>query len=440
MISKKGDKSEGDEVMDLASCIFVDEAPIYNEYSSLSENGLAPRYATSIAKIQGDIFKYGFTESTRGDAILLHLGHKTLTITLMKDWEIVETRESILGLDVFCQVLMDSSSPLVNISKERAIELLFSQPLPVRISGKWEPPPIRKSYIYHRGTRVERRGELDPNYRKMLSSIYQKFINEIELTLTHFRKKDYNVRSQMFMGGPGTNVPDILSLMAISLERDIKELHFPEKKISVRKGKGRAFPESFKDYSENFGLLLDPLDRLSLMPEEQKKSFRYFLPTRIMRVGMISLLLLISSFSLTTYGDIVQLKKDLPGTKSQVNAELKKLESFYDLSKKITALDVLKNIYDYDTVHSERQMKLIIYLTRMLPQAISVSSIDSYTNPETNGVTISGVVNLPGGSNRVAYNNTLLTIKEIPLVKNATEVTKSVNPEGLLEFTIQIEI
>jgi hypothetical protein len=87
--------------------------------------------------------------------------------------------------------------------------------------------------------------------------------------LSHFRKKNLLIGNNVLISGIVSTIPRIVDQMKTSLDMDITPLN-------VQKSLEKKQREGLEEYYDNIGLLLDPKDRLNLLPYTQRQNFKFF--------------------------------------------------------------------------------------------------------------------------------------------------------------------
>ena len=92
----------------------------------------------------------------------------------------------------------------------------------------------------------------------ILSSVFQKFISDIQKTLRHFKKKGGKDFDLVYMDGPGVEISNIVPLTSHYLEKETVHMNIDLKEIIDETDNLRVNEKG--GVSENLGRLLDPRD------------------------------------------------------------------------------------------------------------------------------------------------------------------------------------
>ena len=348
-------------------CIFTDRGSISQDYEFLMERGIQPRYLTSIVKLQYNIFQNQYKTSSSGSAILIYFGHKKSRITLVNDWEIVQCREMLIGLENFVQAYRDASSSIPEaqeMSYSDICNVLFQSGLPASKDDLEKVPDDDIEETASSGT-----------YDKILNSVTSQLLSEIYATLRNFNLKGLRVSSKIYASGPGTAIPNIVDIISSSVGKDINMLELPLETMIHKDFEGEMAPENRQYFMMNLGLILDSSEKLSLMPEEHKENFKWFLPNRLIQIAVGIVLIFSTLLTVSGNSSMKELQTKIPPKKVELNAAIDGQSEYFTYLKELQAIKGFSAIREYDRTEGRKIIYLLQYLTNATSNRITMSSI-----------------------------------------------------------------
>ena len=126
----------------------------------------------------------------------------------------------------------------------------------------------------------------------------------------------------MFSQWNRSTIPQIVDQMKTSLGMDITPLN-------VQKSLEKKQREGLEEYYDNIGLLLDPKDRLNLLPYTQRQNFKFFFPTKLMKIILAGMLVLFVSAMSVQYNTLISIKEPIAEKENQVKSALLEQDMFF---------------------------------------------------------------------------------------------------------------
>ena len=393
-----------------AICLISDKTPILNDAQYLLEQKIQLRYTTSIAKIQYDQFLFNHGPDSDGNALLLYVGGNFTRITLVNDWKLVESRKSSIGLDDFLDLYLKLNESDENIDYESAREYMLTQPF----IGDDSTP---------------------------LKTVYEKLISEIELSLSHFRKKNLLIGNNILISGIVSTIPRIVDQMKTSLGMDITPLNVPK---SLEKKQH----EDLEEYYDNIGLLLDPKDRLNLLPYTQRQNFKFFFPTKLMKIILAGMLVLFVSAMSVQYNTLISIKGPIAEKKNQVKSALIKRDTFFKFFAEAEALKALARAQEQDKFWAEKTAYLLKMFSKTLPENVKINSLeftgaDEYilsTVLYSQDAVLNGEIMYKGSNPNLELNNLINALKEDKYIKDVQLLSSKNKTKSLFTFEMILRL
>ena len=412
-----GGKKEDNER--IAFCNFADRGNILKEYQSLIDSGIQPRFTTSIPKLQYDIYRYQYGNSSSGNALLLYFDHSKTWLTLLNNWEIVSCRQSWVGIKDFVDALDGINiQGRMMVSKEETEE--------------W--------FLQNGMTMIHDEEDGSSQLNIVLSSVFQKFISEIKKTIRYFKSKGKKDFDSIFMGGPGAKIPDCLGLASDHLEMSVQHLKIDVGFEHLGDGKNEMGALINEDYTENIGLFLDPLNKVNLMPEDIQKNMRFLIPTRLIQGILVIFLSFSTFFAATRYFNLKNIETELPTKVSELQLAKNNQALYYKYLQDLTVINGYNRAKDFDQAQSKKFLYLLKYLSNTIPDRIVMTALSLQKNKgDEISITLNGFINAPGSASTLMLkdlkyqmeSNTVITAVDI------LSVTSRANDKSL-NFKIKI--
>jgi hypothetical protein len=432
-------KSRADDLQRYFIVSVGDRSPIEEDYGKLVATKILPRFTTSIAKIQFDLYRYNFPEDN-GNVILVYIGTHRTSITIINDWEIKDSRRSIVSADDFVD------SP---VHEGRAEE---SEPS--SISGLEVDDARRKGM-------ASALRSLDVRNDKKARAVFEKLESEIYATIKYFKHEGHYLSKHILVSGIGTNLPNIEQYISEDFDKTVSKLVLPET-IQYADDVPKFEEE---DFSVNIGLLLDPKDRLNLLPEEQRSNTRFIYPLNLGKIAAAILILLGSIVSINNYFETMRLESEAmrleseamrlkseaiqpeSEKKSQLSSLAKENNQLYDISYKLAVADLIHGTKAYDKYLSKKVVQVLKFLTSALPEAVLFDRLvfSMGEDGKTPVLTLMGRISSSGAESNIVLNNMMFYLKDYEMLKQVTPKDRNQNPDGSREsgtvnFTVDLNL
>ena len=158
------------------------------------------------------------------------------------------------------------------------------------------------------------------------------------------------------------------------LDRSLESIQDRSDKIMKRKRsvKGNSIQI---DYMANLGLLMDPNQRLNLLPSGHKKEFKYFRPNQILQNAILVLITVFSIGSFLQRSRIEPLESMLPVKQS----ELSLLKMRQDMKEVVVEKNMVANTFSKlikdDRAMSTDIVSMLKYLSQTIPMDFKVTDV-----------------------------------------------------------------
>ncbi len=284
------------------------------------------------------------------------------------------------------------------------------------------------------------------NYEKIINSVTSKFLSEIYATVRDFKIKGMRKSSEFYASGPGTAIPNIVEIISRSVGKDVKLLEMPLETMIHKDFEGELAPENRQNFMLNLGLILDPSEKLSLMPEEHKDTFKWFLPNRFIQIAMGIVFIFSALFTTLGYSSVKELQAQIPPKKAELNTAMDRQSEYFKYFKELRAINGFSVIQERDRMEGRKIISLLQLLTNSASNRITMNSIASAAidgpldNDEGNILTLSGEISPPSADTSIILNNLIYLLRNSEHVANTEHLQSLEVGEGALSFSIRVTL
>ena len=389
-----------------------DRIPIEKDYEILTAQKIQPRFTTSIPKIQYDLYRYNFPEDN-GNSILLYIGAHRSFITIVNDWRIRDSRSSVVSADNFIvgqsNVLRDEKTGVI---AQKEINGEISEDIGVQLAS------------------------LDLKNDKKVRAILERLESEIYATLKYFKTQGYYLSQQIFISGIGTNIPNLEQQIAEDFQKEVSKLVLPD---SIQYVKDVPTLDG-EDFSINIGLLLDPKDRLNLLPKAQRDNNKFISALNLAKIAGLFLITVGSFFSAGNYFSSINIDGNLNNSKKELKSLTEQNDLFYDISYKLAVTDLITGVKKYDSYISSKLIQALKFLSSTLPETILLDQLifSKGEEGETHVITLIGRISSSGAESNIVLNNMMFYLRDYDLFENVSLREQGAGDTGTLNFTVDL--
>ena len=385
---------------------------IQRDYEQLIDNKIQPRYTTTLAKIQFDLYRYNYPD-TKGDAVLIAFGMVKTYITVVNNWEIKDSRTSVVSANDFI--------PLVTLPDEE--ELLIEK-------GNNGGEKIVETTIQLKAIDIK-------NNNKHVA-IWEKLAAEIYVTLKYFKDQGHYISDDIYISGSGTSINNIEDCLSDDLGKNVTKIVFPE---TVSYDENVDLSQNV-DFSTNIGLLLDPKDRLNVLPVEQRNNAKYLYPLNLTRMVGALLITLGSFFTFNNYLNLQEIKGQLAGARNELDSMSQQNTFYYGIAYKLAITDLIIGTKDYDNYASTSVLNNLKFLSSSIPENIL---LDQYIFSRGEGganpiITIMGKISAPGSESNMVLNSLLYALRDSKSLTQVSLRDQETAENGIVRFTLDLTL
>jgi hypothetical protein len=270
------------------------------------------------------------------------------------------------------------------------------------------------------------------------AAIWEKLAAEIYVTLKYFKNQGHYISDDIYISGSGTLINNIEDCLSDDLGKNVTKLVFPE---TVSYDENVDLSQNV-DFSTNIGLLLDPKDRLNVLPVEQRNNAKYLYPLNLTRMVGALLITLGSLFTFDNYLNLQEIKGQLAGARNELDSMSQQNTFYYGIAYKLAITDLIIGTKDYDFYTSTSVLNNLKFLSSSIPENIL---LDQYIfSRSADGadpiMTIKGKISAPGSETNMVLNSLLYSLRDSKSLKQVTLRDQETAENGILRFTLDLTL
>lgn len=403
-------KSRADDPQKYFMVSVADRSPIERDFDLLSEGKITPRFTTSVPKVQFDLYRYNYPED-EGNAILVFIGIHRTFITIVNKWEIKDSRSTVVSADDL----------IASVDKGSGTEGSPAE------ADNAEVTDIAK-----------RLSDLDVRTHKKAGAVFEKLESEIYATLKYFKNEGHYLGKDILISGIGTDLPNIERYLSEDFDKNVSKLTMP-KTVQYT---GESAPIDEEDFSINIGLLLDPKDRLNMLPKRQRDNAKFIYPFNLGRIVGTILILFGSFISVGSYLKAIQLESELKSQQMELAMLKEQNNLLYDISYRLAVTDLIHGTKAYDRYMSGKVLQVIKFLTTSLPKSTLFDQLifSKGEDGKTPTLTLIGRLSSPGAEANIVLNNMMYYLRDSELLSQVSMREQGTGESGTLNFTVDLNL
>ena len=195
-----------------------------------------------------------------------------------------------------------------------------------------------------------------------------------------------------------------------------------------------------EDFSINIGLLLDPKDRLNLLPKAQRDNNKFISALNLAKIAGLFLITIGSFFSAGNYFSSINIDGDLNNSTKELKALTEQNDLFYDISYKLAVSDLITGVKKYDSYISSKLIQALKFLSSTLPETILLDQLIFSKSEEgkTHVITLIGRISSSGAESNIVLNNMMFYLRDYDLFENVSLREQGAGDTGTLNFTVDL--
>jgi Tfp pilus assembly PilM family ATPase len=197
-------------------CYSSKKSDIDQDYQTLIDSGLQPRYNTSIPKLLQNIYNYYNLEKNNGYSLLIYIDRFKTHVVLIQDNQLFESRYIHIGLNYFISRLSKLASGNLPTAEERSTVLHFLENYGIsKTKNKFE---FQDGFPYE-------------NARLILNELSSIMMNQLKDSINNFSNipsaignNDFSFGG-VYIGGPGSHIKNMDRLIRETIGDPVEKLN-----------------------------------------------------------------------------------------------------------------------------------------------------------------------------------------------------------------------
>ena len=404
---------------------------------------LKPRFISTLPVLMWKLFLLNYPDCKSGCYILVHLGENNTTVSLVKDQQLLMTREILFGAEDFYKAAMQKV-----VTEDQTFKIDYS---------------MAKQLLAEYGIPDDTRGvTLDSHISLYKLSIFlrpalERLTSELNRSMKYFTKQIPDLEwTEMFFDGNCATFPNLVAELGKNLYVKVGLLN-PMRKGSFHvKNDDILLNDQMPLYTINFALASENSEKINVIPKKLLTNFKYLFLYKV--AAVISALILpifIVSTIISGY-NIEHLEKEIETRSKQWDKLSIQAKEYIGFVTDIDILNGYKSFLENDRKHSINQVKILKLFSAIVPDDIKLTSISFIkvsveSDADENdteygifkpGVEITGFVQAEASISDIHLTNFVMKLKHLNIFSkveySVDETTK--NTEGKLFFSLNMEI
>ena len=197
-------------------CYSSNKDDIDQDYQTLVESGLQPRYNTSIPKLLENIYNYYNLEKNDGYALLIYIDRFKTHIVLVREYQLVESRYIHIGLNYFISRLSKLASENEPTEEARSNALHFLENYGIsKTKNKFKS---EDGFPYDKA-------------RVILNELSSIMVNQLKDSINNFSNITQEIGSNdfafggVYISGPGSHIKNMDRLISDTIGNPVEKLN-----------------------------------------------------------------------------------------------------------------------------------------------------------------------------------------------------------------------
>jgi len=410
-----------------------------SEIKMIESMDLNVRYVSTIPALQWKLFLKNYPDRRDDCVILVHIGEKGSTVTLVKNNKLLYSRNITIGIDNFLKAVQQrivEGNETIQIDQDMAREILNDYGFPEDVKGL---VPGTKIKLYKLSI--------------FMRPVLEKLGSEINRSLSFFKKENTSLEwEDILFTGRGAGYPNIIKLLGKNLGLKSEILH-PNRTLYFQPQEKVMQDRELADYALNFALSLSGNPVINVLPATKKSNLKFILFSNIMLVASA---LLIPFFIISTVISGFtsrSLEKEINTINQDWNTFSADMKEYYAMSDDINIWKSYGRYMKNDRIYSKNQMALLKLISATVPESIKLTLVEFkrvLTNPTptsagigidrtTNFLVLTGFVSADPSVADIEYTNFVMrleSLKEFITVKS--DVDQNNESSDRLFFNISL--
>lgn len=418
-----------------------DETNIETPISYFTQSKLKPRLISTLPVLMWKLFLRNYPDYKNGCYCLIHLGEHNTTLSLVKNRQLLLSREILFGAEDFYKAVMQKvvgEDRTFKIDYQMAKQLLVDYGIPENTDGV-----TLESHISLYKLSIFVRPALE------------RLTSEINRSMKYFTKQVSDIEwTEMLFDGICATFPNLLKTLETNLNVKIGLLNPMRKGPYHVSDSGVLRNRQLPLFTTNFALASEEVERINVLPQKIKTNYKYLFLYKVAAVLVAFLLPIYVVSTIISTFQINHLEENLKKRGNQWEKLSVQAKEYLGLMTDIDILNGYSTFLENDRKHSYNILKTLKMFSSVIPKDIKITKLhfkkiakDSDQDNENignkkfiDGLTLSGFVQADASVSDIHLTNFMMKLEQLNIFTKIDlkmdETTK--NTEGKLFFTLNV--
>lgn len=434
-VSKKAVSDDGKHNLVIG---ISEEGEIQQVIDYFKESKLKPRLISTLPVLLWKLFIRHYPDRKSGCYILVHLGENKTTLSLVKNQQLLLTREILFGAEDFYEAAMQKV-----VTKDRSFKIEYSE---------------AKKLLLDYGIPNETNGMTVDNHVSLYKlSIFirpaiERLTGELNRSMKYFKKQIPDIEwSEMLFSGICATFPNLVTSVGNDLNVKAGLLNPMRNGAFKVKDDGVVKNSLLPLFTTNFALVSEEVERINVIPKKLRVNYRYLLLYKVAAVLVAFFLPIYLIATIMSGFNIDNLNEKISSRKNQWDKLSVQAKEYIGLMTDIDILNGYRFFLDNDRIHSKNIISLMKMFSSTVPKDIKLTKIHiKKMSTESNntsgsvkfkdGLTLSGFVQADASVSDIHLTNFVMKLEQLNMFSkielNMDETSK--NTEGKLFFSMNL--
>lgn len=327
------------------------------------ESKLKPRLISTLPVLMWKLFVRNYPERKRGSYILVHLGESKTTVILVKNQQLLFTREILFGSEDFYKAAMQKV-----VTEDQTFKIDY---------------PLARELLAYYGIPEDTQGVTSKSHISLyklsifLRPAIERLTSELNRSMKYFTKQMPDLEwNEVLFDGVCATFPNLVTSLGENLNVKVGLLNPMRKGLYHFKDNHVLQNSQMPLYTVNFALASEEAEKINILPKNLKTNYRYLF---LYKVAAVLVALLIPIYVVTTYLsglEIDSLREQIKTRGSQWDKLSVQAQEYIGLMTDIDILSGYQSFLENDRIHSNNQIKILKLLSNIVPKDIKLTKVN----------------------------------------------------------------
>ncbi|MBC8402118.1 MAG: pilus assembly protein PilM [Candidatus Marinimicrobia bacterium] len=335
---------------------------VENLITIFKDNNFDLRLFSTLPVLIWKLFIRNYPDRKDGCYVLIHIGEKQTTITVVVVQKLLYTREIAVGASDFYKAVMQKvvvGDQSIEIDYKMAKQLLRDYGIPRETSGV---VPGSQISLY--------------KISIFLRPLVERMTGELNRSLNYFKKQNPDLKwDELLFDGIGATFPNMLDTFANNLNLKVGLLNpIRRERYSYKNGQvlsDRMLP----NYTVNFALASEETEKINVITKKQRSNFQYIFLHKVAAVAVALCLPLFIILMIFSNQKIERLDRIIDEREKQWSSLSTQAKEYLNTLGDIEVLSGFRTFLGNDKIHSMNQIKILKLLSSVAPSDIKLTAL-----------------------------------------------------------------